>query len=94
MQIVERYGRPAVGLVAIVILALIALQAVPLSMGTPRGAAGPRRSPRCRRGRPRCWPAPAAKLRRRAQLRNRLQAETTERPETTAQVLRAWLSEN
>jgi flagellar biosynthesis/type III secretory pathway M-ring protein FliF/YscJ len=29
-----------------------------------------------------------------ALLRNRMQAESAERPETTAQVLRAWLSEN
>ncbi len=91
MQMVERYGRPAVNLVAIVILAIIALQAVRM-MGAPRGAApavtevvagfeGP------------LLPAPAANSPA-AQLRNRLQAETAERPETMAQVLRAWLSEN
>jgi len=62
-------------------------------MGGPRGAAAPEGSE----------PAPAFESpllppvvanSPTGQLRSRLQAETNERPETMAQVLRAWLSEN
>jgi len=92
LQLAERYGRPAVSLVAIIILGLIALQAVRL-MGAPRGAAAPTGT----------GPAPVFETPRLSEvvanspaalLRTRMQAESAERPETTAQVLRAWLSEN
>jgi flagellar M-ring protein FliF len=92
LQLVERYGRPAVNLVAIIILALIALQAVRM-MGSPRGAAAPGGTESAPIFEAPLLSSPVANSPA-AQLRNRLQAETAERPETMAQVLRAWLSEN
>lgn len=91
VQIVERYGRPGVNLVAIVILGLIALQAIRM-MGSPRAAAPAGAVPTAGFGTP-MLPVPTANSPA-ALLRNRMQAESSERPETTAQVLRAWLSEN
>lgn len=88
--IVERVSRPLVGLAALVVLLLLALQllkpgasvlaaaAAPQSNGADGGAAS----------RPAGNGAPVALM------RNRLQAESGERPEATAQVLRAWLSES
>jgi flagellar M-ring protein FliF len=92
LQMVERYGRPAVNLVAIIILAVIALQAVRM-MGSPRGAAAPAGTESAPVFEAPLLAAPVANSPA-ALLRNRLQAETAERPETMAQVLRAWLSEN
>ena len=89
---VERYGRPAVNLVAIIILGIIALQAVRM-MGSPRGASAPPGAESVPSFEAPLLAAPAANSPA-ALLRNRMQAESAERPETTAQVLRAWLSEN
>ncbi|HVP13958.1 MAG TPA: flagellar basal-body MS-ring/collar protein FliF [Terriglobales bacterium] len=90
IQIVEKIRRPAVDVVAIVILALIALQAVRIA-SQARGAEGSSPSPmEPFTAREPAQPNgnPAAAL-----LRNRLQAESSQRPETTAQVLRAWLGD-
>jgi flagellar M-ring protein FliF len=92
LQMVERYGRPAVNLVAIIILAIIALQAVRM-LGSPRGAAAPEGAESAPSLATPMLAAPVANSPA-ALLRNRLQVETSERPETMAQVLRAWLSEN
>ncbi len=92
--IVERYGRPAVNVVAIVILAIIALQAL-RSAGASRGGSAP--APGAEAEMPGFETpaiAPPAANSPAVVLRGRISAEATERPETTAQVLRAWLSEN
>ncbi len=91
VQVVERFGRPAVDVVAIAILALIALQALRIaSQVRPAGSPAPPASAEgftaADVGGPNGHPATAL-------LRNRLQAESSERPETTAQVLRAWLGD-
>jgi len=92
--IVERYGRPAVNVVAIVILAIIALQAL-RTAGAPRAGGAPEG------GGALSVPsietaaiAPPVANTPAALLRTRINAEANERPETAAQVLRAWLSEN
>ena len=92
MVLVERYGRPAVNLVAIIILAVIALQAVRLMGFSPDEAPAPVSESAPPFATPQL-PIPTGNSPV-ALLRNHIQAQPAERSETTAQVLRAWLSEN
>ena len=91
-DLVERYGRPAVNLVAIIILAVIALQAVRLMGFSPDEAPAPVSESAPPFATPQL-PIPTGNSPV-ALLRNHIQAQPAERSETTAQVLRAWLSEN
>jgi flagellar M-ring protein FliF len=88
-------GRPLAGVAAIVAVLLIAWRALGsgamprASGGTPDtgggdGGGGPLAAREL----------PAPQNTEAQQLRNRLKAESLDRPETTAQVLRAWLAEN
>jgi flagellar M-ring protein FliF len=91
----ERLIRPGMGLIAIVVMLLLAFRALknlqPVGRAMPNGAgavkaelAAPRDEPEV----PPLGPPPEAVL-----LRNRVVEESGERPELMAQVVRAWMAE-
>ncbi len=97
---VERVSHPLVGVVAIVVMLLIALQIRGL-LAPPRPAAGAAGGAGARGaaapGLPGAETAealPPPEDTEVTKLKNRLKAESGERPEVTAQVLKAWLAEN
>jgi flagellar M-ring protein FliF len=90
--IAERVSHPLVGIVAIVVMLLIALQL--------RGLLTPRRAaPSLAAGGAAAAPTPIVEAlpppedSEVTKLKNRLRHESNERPEVTAQVLKAWLAE-
>jgi flagellar M-ring protein FliF len=99
VALAERVSHPLVGVVAIVVMLLIALQiraalspakkpAVAGGIGA-RGAAG---GPAVAAAEPEVYlPPEDSEV---TKMKNRLKAESGERPEVTAQVLKAWLAEN
>jgi flagellar M-ring protein FliF len=99
VAVAERVSHPLVGVVAIVVMLLIALQIrAALSPGKKpalaggigaRGAAG---GPAAAAAEPEVYlPPEDSEV---TKMKNRLKAESGERPEVTAQVLKAWLAEN
>ncbi len=98
----ERFSRPAVGLVAIVALILVALQMVRALQPTrsargpasPSGSAGGGSLPAgARASEDETTALPSPDEARVLKLKERLRQESQHRPETTAQVVRAWLAE-
>lgn len=91
IMVAERVSRPVVGIAAIVVLLLLALRllrpvAAPAPAAAP-AAAGAGEVPGTKELAGRNGPELL-------QLRNRLQAESAERPEAAARVVRSWLAES
>jgi flagellar M-ring protein FliF len=100
--VVERLSHPLVGVAAIVVMLLVALQI--------KGALAPSRAARAsrtaaagplaaaagspRRIEPELEPLPPIEDSHLTKMKHRLQQESSDRPEITAQVLKAWLAEN
>lgn len=87
--LLERFSRPAIGLIAIIVLLVVALRTLkalqPIrAAGAPRGA----ELPVAQAAVPPLGPTPEAVL-----LKNRVVEETNNRPELMAQVVRAWMTE-
>jgi flagellar M-ring protein FliF len=97
IAVVERVSHPLVGVVAIVVMLLIALQVRGLLSPPKRLAAagGARGEGAMGLSAAEAMAAlPQQEDSEVVKLRNRLKHETNERPEVTAQVLKAWLAEN
>ncbi len=100
--LVERVSHPLVGVVAIVVMLMIGLQIRGLlaparkpaagGAGAARAAGGAGGAGAGPAGEPEALPPPEDS--EVVKLKNRLKQETGERPEVTAQVLKAWLAEN
>lgn len=96
---VERISHPLVGVVAIVVMLLVALQIRGLASGA-KGAKGAKGAAAARGAAPALAAAeepemlPPPEDSEVTKLKNRLKHDTHERPEVTAQVLKAWLAEN
>jgi flagellar M-ring protein FliF len=91
LQVTERFSRPLIGVVAIVVLALLAWRALSAPGAAPapvRAEAGPNGAEAAARELP---GQPGGEV---LALRNRLLTESNDRPEAAAQVLRSWLSES
>jgi len=94
VAVVERVSHPLVGVIAIVVMLLVALQL--------RGLLAPGRKAAAAAGArgggapalPEPEPTPPTEDSEAARLRARLRQESGDRPEVTAQVLKAWLAEN
>lgn len=103
IAVAERVSHPLIGVVAIVVMLLIALQVKGL-LTPPRAVAAARGAPGAAGGTgaatgPLALAAEAEYPRLHedsevTKLKNRLKQESSERPEVTAQVLKAWLAEN
>ena len=103
IAVAERVSHPLIGVVAIVVMLLIALQVKglltpPRAAGAARGASGAAGGTGAASG-PLALAAEAELPRLHedsevTKLKNRLKQESSERPEVTAQVLKAWLAEN
>jgi flagellar M-ring protein FliF len=87
VMVAERVSRPVVGVVAIVVMLLLAMQLLKPSGGALSPAAVPAAG---EGGRAETPALDGAEI---TALRNRLQSGAPERPELTAQVLRNWLTE-
>jgi len=98
MVMVERVSHPLIGVVALLVMVFLALQLrsvlMPTRPGVPggaRGTAGAEVLPsRAAPAEPTLTPE-AAEIHR---LKSRLHQESTDRPDVTAQVLKAWLTES
>ncbi|MEO8449498.1 MAG: flagellar basal-body MS-ring/collar protein FliF [Gemmatimonadota bacterium] len=96
MVVVERFSRPAIGLVAIIVMLVLALKGMKAVQSSGMSSQSSLTTSRTRGELPPglesevapLGPTPEVVL-----LRNRVVAETTERPELMAQVVRAWMSE-
>ena len=92
VRTVERVGRPVVSLVAIGVLVLLAFSALrQTGREAPAGGAPGALGAAPRHEMPELAMAPASPA---AALRGRLHAETADRPEVAAQVVRTWLRES
>lgn len=87
VMVAERVSRPVVGIVAIAVLVLLALRVLKGGVGgaTAAAPAGPEANGTANGG------GDAAEI---AMLRQRLLSAAPDKPELTAQVLRAWLTES
>lgn len=104
VAIVEQVSHPVAGIVAVVVMLLIALQikgalTPPRAARAPGGGAGGAGSggtgpSRALDGEDPLESLPPAEDSQVTKLKNRLKQESSERPEVTAQVLKAWLAEN
>jgi flagellar M-ring protein FliF len=102
MATAERFSRPGIGLVAIVAMILIALQLL-RTLQAPRGGRATPGAPSAAAARAAAELAAEAEAEAAAlpgpdeakviKLKERLRQESHHRPETTAQVMRAWLAD-
>jgi flagellar M-ring protein FliF len=90
VQAVERLSRPLVGLVAIVALLLVSWLALRAAVATPSAAARPAGGA----AEPGGAEPPGNGAAEHPAFRSRLKPDPNERPETAAQVVRAWLAES
>jgi flagellar M-ring protein FliF len=91
MSTVDRFVRPGIGLVAMVLLLVLAfrtLKAMQSSRGTAYGASADRLLGETDGTVPPLGPPPESVL-----LKNKVVEETSDRPELMAQVVRAWMAE-
>jgi len=93
VAVVERVSHPLVGVVAIVVMLLVALQIRGL-FAPSRKVAEPGRAGGAIATLAEPEPPPTPEDSETQRLRNRLKQESNDRPEVTAQVLKAWLAEN
>ena len=97
VQVAERFSRPVVGLIAVIALLFVAMQVVrslapparPGASATPPGLAAAAAS--SEPAPPETLPSPGDL--RVVRLKDRLRQDSTDKPENTAQVLRAWLAD-